>query len=208
MFLGVRHHLVTAQADIFFLPAFPLVLYGMSRHESGRYIHRVIFVEFLDYFKHLHFCLEVKAVTAFGLACGDSEAHHFIEKALCLIVKLSKGRFSGLSHRVHDTAACSQNVQISGAFELEGNLILPVSSENHVGMAVDQSRRCQLPLRVENHVGFCRGARQFAAVRYGLYDSIFYEDSRVFKFKVFSLRFSPVTETACRSLQQPYIFYQ
>ena len=133
----------------------------MSTHKSGHHIHRMVFIEFFQDLQHLDFRFKVQTVAALGFAGGHAQSHHFIQKSFCFIIQLLKAGSTGLSHRIQNAASGTENVQVTGTLQLQRNFILPVSSENHVGVSFHQPRCHQISLRIQNHV-----RRSFAAGKF------------------------------------------
>ena len=133
----------------------------MGSHESGHHIHRMVFIEFFQDLQHLDFRFEVQTVAALGFAGGHAQSHHLIQKAFCLIIQLLKAGSAGLSHRIQNAAAGPENVQIPCTLQLQRNFILPISSENHMGVSFHQPRCYQISLRIQNQV-----RRSFAAGKF------------------------------------------
>ena len=111
----------------------------------------MVLVEFFQDFQEFYFCLQVDAVARLGFTGSYSKTHHLIKEAFGLVIELFKSSFSGLLYGIVDAAACSQDVKISCSLELERDLVLTVSAEDHVSVAFYKTGRHQISLGVIIH---------------------------------------------------------
>ena len=176
----------------------------MGSQERRNNIHRMILSQIAYDLQHLDLGFLIQTVSALGFAGGDADAQHLIEESLCLLVEFFLRGFSGFAYGVENAAAGAQDVQIICASQFHSDLVLPVAAEDHVRMAVDQTRCDQFPFSVDF---FVKRTRDLAAAGFDLDDdAVFNGDFGVDVFLILSLLAAFVAVAAFRRLKAADIF--
>ena len=91
-----------------------------------------------------------QTVAALGLAGGDAEAHHLVQRLGGLLGELLSGGLAGGVGGGLDAAAGVLDFQIGLAVELQAQLVLTPAPTRQVGVGVHQTGRDQLALSVQD----------------------------------------------------------
>ncbi len=116
----------------------------MGSHVGGDDIHRMALIQLPHDTQLLQFGLLVQSVSALSLHGGDPQPEHRIEAPPARCHQFLFCRIPGSPGGIEDAAAPPHDFHVAVAPHPPGELLLPVSAEDKVGMGIYKARQQRL----------------------------------------------------------------